>query len=185
MRGSDLQHHPKSFLIKFEHRRRHAEALKKGFPSAVGLSFILFKWHKSVLSIALMFCVHLYLDARTCVLKNIEMSFIHSSNTRWINIRAWTSNPNSGKSYALNQSSIPKRVWIIFTSSRRGNVLHTDCDGVRERPQERSQHAVKYCMYVHLEEIYGYASATVTLDDKPVVAPSKASTSTTAPRRDS
>ncbi|BAT00333.1 Os07g0182501 [Oryza sativa Japonica Group] len=62
MRGSDLQHHPKSFLIKFEHRRRHAEALKKGFPSAVGLSFILFKWHKSVLSIALMFCVHLYLD---------------------------------------------------------------------------------------------------------------------------
>lgn len=173
------RHHLEAFLIKFEHQRHCVEALRKGFVKRRGVELHYIKWCslKSALGVAMMFRVRLYLDgiprhaweadivertmAKTCVLESIETSLIHPLDTRWISMWAWTGNP----------SSIPKRVWLIFTNSTRGKKPDLVSDS--DKPPERWQHGVKYCVYVHLKEIHDYTSATVTLDENVAVTPAK------------
>lgn len=140
------RHHPEAFIIKFAHQRHCVEALKRGSVKRHGIELHFVKWRslKSALGVALMFCVRLYLDgiphhawdadtvvrvvARTCALESIETSLLHPPDTRWISVWLWTGNP----------SSIPKRVWLIFTNSTRSKKLDTVT--VSERPPERWQH---------------------------------------------
>ncbi|KAF0902628.1 hypothetical protein E2562_018259 [Oryza meyeriana var. granulata] len=70
-----------------------------------------------------------------------------------------------------NPSSIPKHVWLIFTSSAR-DVVH-DTLTITEKPPEHWQQGGKHCVFVHLEEIQDYTSATVTLDEQATCAPAK------------
>lgn len=80
---------------------------------------------------------------------------------RWISAWAWMGHP----------SSISNRIWLIFTNSTRGKK--PDMVTGTEKPPERWQHGVKYCVYVHHEEIHDYTSATVTLDNNATVTPAK------------
>ncbi|KAF0928443.1 hypothetical protein E2562_003255 [Oryza meyeriana var. granulata] len=94
-------------------------------------------------------------------LETIETNLLHPADTRTVDVWAWAANP----------SAIPKKVWLIFTSAARDAKLDTVV--VTEKPPEDWQHAVKFCVFIHLEEIHDYISAAVNLDNKASCSPSK------------
>jgi hypothetical protein len=85
------------------------------------------------------------LVGRTCALQCIDTNLLHPSDTRGIELWAWTGNP----------SRIPKVMWLTFTtSSMDGSSLWQ----VSETPTARWQRGIRHRVCVHLWEIHNYAN---------------------------
>uniref|UniRef100_A0A0E0LU49 Uncharacterized protein n=1 Tax=Oryza punctata TaxID=4537 RepID=A0A0E0LU49_ORYPU len=97
-------HHPEAFFIKFLHCRHCTEALQKGFMQQHSIKVHFIKWQslKHAQNTSLMFRVKLCLDGvpwhgstlDICALGCIETNLCHPTNTRTIDLCAWTMNPS-------------------------------------------------------------------------------------------
>lgn len=112
------RHQPKPFLIKFSNPRHAEEAFKRSCLRHHGIVINVRPWRSldAELAASLLFRVRLCLEGipahvwtpeiverligRTCSLECMDTNFLHTDDTRTIDLWAWTANP----------SKIPKRV---------------------------------------------------------------------------
>lgn len=99
------------------------------------------------------------LISRHCALEVIDIDLLHPVETKTIDLWAWAANP----------SSIPKRIWLTFTSRAKDVKLSSVL--VSETPPEHWQQGRKFPVLVHLEEIHDYSAATV--DERGAFSPAK------------
>ncbi|WVZ79499.1 hypothetical protein U9M48_027071 [Paspalum notatum var. saurae] len=171
------KHHPEAFLIKFLHPHHCAEATKKGYIKRRGIDIRFIRWRSlsSALGVTLLFRVKLCLDgipghawdadiveriiSRRCALETIETNLINPDETKKVDLWAWTANP----------SSIPKKIWLNFTSQARDAKLSFVL--VMETPPEHWQSGSKFPVIVHLEENHDYTVAS--RDEQGNITPGK------------
>ncbi|WVZ78760.1 hypothetical protein U9M48_026416 [Paspalum notatum var. saurae] len=155
-------HHPEAFLINFQHPHHCDVAVKQGYAKRRGIDVRFIRWRSlsSALGVTLLYRVKLCLDgipdhawdpdiveriiSRRCALETIETNLINPDETKTVDLWAWTANP----------SSIPKKIWLSFTSQARDAKLSSVL--VMETPPEHWQSGSKYGVIVHLEEIHDY-----------------------------
>nr|TKW29048.1 hypothetical protein SEVIR_3G369800v2 [Setaria viridis] len=166
------RHFLKAFLIKFKHSSHCSEALQRGKATGASVKVLFTKWRslRDAEGAALLFRVMLYLDGvpmhawradiaehiigNTCALEAIDTNLNHLEETKIINLWAWMANP----------SSIPKCMWLMFTSHARDARLESVM--VSKAPPDQWQRGIKHCIILHLEEIHDYTLSSVNLNDR-------------------
>lgn len=124
------RHHPKAFLIRFQNRRSCEEVNAKGKFKCRGAKVCVWPWQSltGALGAALFYKVRLVLDgvlrhvwqpklverivARTCSLQCVDTNLLHPTDTRGVELWAWTANPRrSRRSCGLSSQH---ELWIFL-----------------------------------------------------------------------
>ncbi|KAJ1273951.1 hypothetical protein BS78_05G025300 [Paspalum vaginatum] len=168
---------PKEVEAVLREEFRLRQALKQGYAKQRGVDVRFLKWRSlsSARGAHLLFRVNLCLDgipnyawdadiveriiSRRCALETIETNLLNPEETKTVDLWAWTE----------NLSSIPKKIWLTFTSQARDAKLSSVL--VMETPPEHWQKGSTFCVIVHLEEIHDYTAASVDANGN--FAPSK------------
>ncbi|CAN6291878.1 unnamed protein product [Urochloa humidicola] len=158
------RHCPEAFLIRFQHRRHCEEVNSKGRFSYRGIEVCVRPWRSltGALSASLFYRVRLVLDGvprhawqpdiverligRTCALQCVDTNLLHPTDTRGIELWAWTADP----------SKIPKVMWLIFTTGTLEGL--SSSVQISEIPPSRWQLGINHPVLVHIWEIHNYAS---------------------------
>jgi hypothetical protein len=168
---SVTRHRPEAFLIRLQHRRHCEDVLARDKFQYHGADVCVRQWRSltGALAATLFYRLRIVLDGvprhawlpniaerligRTCSLQCIDTNLLHPTDTRGIELWAWTENP----------SRIPKVMWLTFTSgSMEGSSSSWQ---VSEFPPSRWQRGIWHRIYVHLWEIHNYAGVTTDPHD--------------------
>jgi hypothetical protein len=121
---SVTRHRPEAFLIRLQHRRHCEDVLARDKFQYHGADVCVRQWRSltGALAATLFYRLRIVLDGvprhawlpniaerligRTCSLQCIDTNLLHPTDTRGIELWAWTENP----------SRIPKVMWLTFTS---------------------------------------------------------------------
>ncbi|CAO2039753.1 unnamed protein product [Urochloa humidicola] len=160
------RHRPEAFLIRFQHRRHCEEVSARGKFNFRGADVCVRPWRglTGALAAPLFYRVRIVLDGvprhawlpdiverivgRTCALQCINTNLLHPTDTRGIELWAWTANP----------TKIPKVMWLTFTAgTTEGSSSSVQ---VSEIPPARWQRGSKHRILVHLWEIHNYSAVT-------------------------
>ncbi|CAO2170287.1 unnamed protein product [Urochloa humidicola] len=160
-------HQPEPFLIRFEQSAHCDEARRRGRFNGGGIEICLRRWRslENAFGQRLFFRVRLYLDGipehawtldivervigTRCALQCINTDLVQPSDTRHIDLWAWTANP----------SAIPKKIWLAFTH-RPSDRSTARVVVVNERWQpERWQQGVRYKVFLHVGLVEDYTAA--------------------------
>ncbi|KAM0914255.1 hypothetical protein ACQ4PT_011635 [Festuca glaucescens] len=158
-------HQPVQFLLKFERKAHCSEVLKRGRFKADNALLQLRPWRplEHAFGAAMSFRVRLCLEgvpaygltpyvaeriiARRCSFDRFDDSSALMSNARSLDCWAWTANP----------SSIPKVVWLTFTSRGAGGLASEVF--VHEVRPTGSKRGATFRVLVHLDLMEDYSSA--------------------------
>ncbi|KAM0855101.1 hypothetical protein ACQ4PT_049994 [Festuca glaucescens] len=158
-------HQPVQFLLKFEHKAHCSEVLKRGRFKADNALLQLRPWRplEHAFGAAMSFRVRLCLEgvppyghtpyvaeriiARRCSFDRLDDSSALMTNARSLDCWAWTANP----------SSIPKVVWLTFTSRGAGGLASEVF--VHEVRPTSSKRGATFRILVHLDLMEDYTSA--------------------------
>ncbi|KAM0924187.1 hypothetical protein ACQ4PT_005051 [Festuca glaucescens] len=158
-------HQPVQFLLKFERKAHCSEVLKRGRFKADNALLQLRPWRplEHVFGAAMSFRVRLCLEcvpayghtsyvaerisARRCSFDHLDDSSALMTNARSLDCWAWTANP----------SSIPKVVWLTFTSRGAGGPASEVF--VHEVRPVGSKRGATFRVIVHLDLMEDYSSA--------------------------
>ncbi|KAM0902779.1 hypothetical protein ACQ4PT_019061 [Festuca glaucescens] len=158
-------HQPVQFLLKFEHKAHCSEVLKRGRFKADNALLQLRPWRplEHAFGAAMSFRVRLCLEgvpaygltsyvaeriiARRCSFDRLDDSSALMTNARSLDCWAWTANP----------SSIPKVVWLTFTSRGAGGLASEVF--VHEVRPTGSKRGATFRVLVHLDLMEDYSSA--------------------------
>jgi hypothetical protein len=171
---SVTRHRPEAFLIRFQNRRHCEDVYARGKFQYRGADVCVKPWRSltGALAATLFYRVRIVLDGvprhawlpdiverlvgRTCALQCIDTNLLHPTDTRGIELWAWTANP----------SSIPKVMWLTFTTgSMDGSSSSWQ---VSEAPPARWQRGIRHRVCVHLWEIHNYANVATDPNDPDV-----------------
>nr|TKW20476.1 hypothetical protein SEVIR_4G091100v2 [Setaria viridis] len=171
---SVTRHRPEAFLLRFQHRRHCKEVNAKGNINFRGNEVCVRPWRSltGALGAALFYRVRICLDGvprhawlpdiverlvgRNCALQCIDTNLLHPSDTRGIELWAWTA----------DLSKIAKVMWLVFTTrSMDGSSSSVQ---INEVPPERWQRGIKHRVLVHLWEIHDYSAVTTDPHDPDV-----------------
>ncbi|CAN6203027.1 unnamed protein product [Urochloa humidicola] len=165
---------PEPYLIRFDDSAHCAEARRRGRFKGNGIEICLRRWHSltNALGMCIFFRVRLYLDGipdhawtldivervigSKCALQCINTDLIEPTDTRHIDLWAWTANP----------SEIPKRVWLVFTHRPTDKssvnpsvvVVTRECD-----LPDRWQQGIRYEVFLHIGVVEDYSAASLDL----------------------
>nr|TKW17205.1 hypothetical protein SEVIR_5G351000v2 [Setaria viridis] len=165
------RHRPEAFLIRFQNRRSCEEVNAKGKFKCRGADVCVRPWRSltGALGAALFYRVRLVLDGvprhawqpelverivgRTCSLQCVDTNLLHPTDTRGIELWAWTADP----------SKIPKVMWLIFTTG----ALDASSSSVQvsETPPRRWQRGIKHRVIIHIWEIHDFSKVSADRDD--------------------
>ncbi|KAM0916899.1 hypothetical protein ACQ4PT_009908 [Festuca glaucescens] len=158
-------HQPVQFLLKFERKAHCSEVLKRGHFKADNTLLQLRPWRPLELAFgaAMSYRVRLCLEgvpayghtpyvaeriiARRCSFDRLDDSSALMTNARSLDCWAWTANP----------SSIPKVVWLTFTSRGAGSPASEVF--VHEVRPTGSKRGATFRVIVHLDQMEDYSSA--------------------------
>ncbi|KAM0889046.1 hypothetical protein ACQ4PT_027975 [Festuca glaucescens] len=158
-------HQPVQFLLKFVHKAHCSEVLKKGRIKADGALLQLRPWRplEQAFGASMSYRVRLCLEgvpayghtsyvakriiARRCSFDRLEDNSVVMTNARSLDCWAWTANP----------SSIPKVVWLTFTS--RGNGGPASEVFVHKVRPTGSKRGATFRVIVHLDQMEDYSMA--------------------------
>lgn len=158
-------HQPVQFLLKFEHKAHCTEVLKRGRIKADNALLQLRPWRplEHAFGAAMSFRVRLCLEGvpaygltpyvaeriigRRCSFDRLDDSSALLTSARSLDCWAWTANP----------SSIPKVVWLTFTSRGAGGLASEVF--VHEVRPTGSKRGATFRILVHLDKMEYYSSA--------------------------
>ncbi|KAM0931562.1 hypothetical protein ACQ4PT_000265 [Festuca glaucescens] len=158
-------HQPVQFLLKFEHKAHCSEVLKRGRFKADNALLQLRPWRplEHAFGAAMSFRVRLCLEGvpaygltpyvaervigRRCSFDRLDDASALLTNARSLDCWAWTANP----------SSIPKVVWLTFTSRGAGGLASEVF--VHEVRPTGSKRGATFRVLVHLDLMEDYSSA--------------------------
>ncbi|KAM0903044.1 hypothetical protein ACQ4PT_018858 [Festuca glaucescens] len=158
-------HQPVQFLLKFEHKAHCTEVLKRGRIKADNALLQLRPWRplEHAFGAAMSFRVRLCLEgvpaygltpyvaeriiSRRCSFDRLDDSSALLTSARSLDCWAWTANP----------SSIPKVVWLTFTSRGAGGLASEVF--VHEVRPTGSKRGATFRIIVHLDKMEDYSTA--------------------------
>ncbi|KAM0881448.1 hypothetical protein ACQ4PT_032930 [Festuca glaucescens] len=162
-------HQPVQFLLKFEHKAHCTEVLKRGRIKADNALLQLWPWHplEHAFGATMSFRVRLCLEGvpaygltpyvaeriigRRCSFDRLDDSSALLTSARSLDCWAWTANP----------SSIPKVVWLTFTSRGAGGLASEVF--VHEVRPTGSKRGATFRIIVHLDKMEDYSTAPLDL----------------------
>lgn len=158
------QHSPEAFLIKFEQQKHCEAAHRRRCIKRNGVVLCLRPYRSLEHAIGAHFfyrvriCLegvprHAWLPdvverlvGRSCSMQYIETDLLHPSDTRSINLWAWTRNP----------CKIPKRIGLIFTNRAVGDASSWQ---VMDELPSKWQFGTAFQVLVHLDSMEDYTTA--------------------------
>jgi hypothetical protein len=173
-----IVHQPEPFLVRFANSDLCAAARDLGRFQGNGIDICLRPWRSltHALGMRVFYRVRLYLDGvpdhawtpdiiervigHHCALDNIRTDLVQPTDTRHIDLWAWTADP----------SKIPKRVWLIFT---HGPADASSFSVSTTKPEPWHQ-GVRYPILLHLGVLEDYTAASDDLEralNDPAFAP--------------